>query len=132
MCDLYVYYRVASVDVPRLRRILSGWPEVRVMRQCDGSAELQTWMEVHSGPMAGRTEAALARSLETLIVGRRLSECFMPANIGMHADQRSDPADHLHVADAGLLERRAALRETGTQVKAHGGQLGVQKHFSIA
>jgi len=33
MCELYVYYKVARVDAPSLHRILSGWPEVRVMRQ---------------------------------------------------------------------------------------------------
>ncbi len=133
MCELYVYYKVAKADAPRLHRILSGWPEVRVMRQCDGSAEVQTWMEIHSGPFAGQTEAALARSLQALIVGRRHLECFVP--MGLREMQRaassSERADHLHMADAGFVERRAALHEARAQVKAQGGHLGVQQHLGV-
>ena len=131
MCELYVYYKVAKADLPRLQRILSGWPEVRVMRQCDGNAEVQTWMEIHSGPFAGQTEAALARSLQALIIGRRHAECFAPVGVAEMQRSTSERAHHLHMPDAGFIERRAALHEAGTQVKAQGRELGVQQHLRI-
>lgn len=132
MCELYVYYKVAKADAERLQRILIRWPEVRVMRQCDASAEIQTWMEVHSGPFAGQTEASLARSLQSLIIGRRHSECFAPMGVVDMQRRASERAHHLHMADAGLVERRAALHEAGAQVEAQGRELRVQQHLPVA
>ena len=130
MCELYVYYKVARADAPRLHRILSAWPEVRAMRQCDGTAEVQTWMEIHSGAFAGQTEASLARALRSLIIGPRRSECFLPMGVAQ-MQRPSERAHHLDVPDAGFVERRAALDKPGAQVKAPGRELGVQQHLAV-
>jgi len=87
-------------------------------------------MKIHSGPFAGQTKAALARALQSLIVGPRRSACFMPMGMA-RLQQNSERTHHLDMADPGFVERRAALDKAGAQVKALGRELGVQEHLAI-
>ncbi|WP_197047044.1 DUF4936 family protein [Paucibacter sp. KBW04] len=88
MAEIYVYYKLASaqrqaalsafgaaceaLSEPRPRLLLRQ-DEARV----DG---LETWMEIHTGPQALQTEAALASALAPFAEGQRHREIFLPLN----------------------------------------------------
>jgi hypothetical protein len=90
MIDLYVYYKVRTLDAaalaPRVRAMqaaLAASHGVSVQLKCRPQAAdgLQTWMEVYPGvpeSFAGALEqAAAAAGLETLMQGPRRAEIFV-------------------------------------------------------
>src|SRR6218665_563104 len=51
--------------------------------------------------------------------------------IDLDPERRSQRPDHLHMADAGLLEHRPALHEAGAGVEVGGGQLRMQHRLAV-
>ncbi|WP_077037560.1 DUF4936 family protein [Pelomonas sp. KK5] len=78
MIEIYVYYKVAPARVEALHAVLRAWPQVRLMRRDGELGELQTWMEVHTGPDAERTAAALDGLVGPFVEGSRQVERFLP------------------------------------------------------
>jgi len=73
--ELYVYYKVASVQVEAVKTVLRDWPQVRLLCR---AGEPETWMEIHTGPEAEASAQALAALLEPHITGPRHLERFEP------------------------------------------------------
>jgi len=75
--ELYVYYKVAAADAAAALALLAAWPSVRLLRRSDEAGALQTWMEIHTGPEAIRSEQALALALQPYLAGPRHVERFV-------------------------------------------------------
>jgi len=89
MIDLYVYYKVRSVDAPRLAALVRAMQEglathegVRgqLKRRPEEKDGLQTWMEIYPDVADGVADlvarAALKAGFEGLIEGPRRAEIF--------------------------------------------------------
>lgn len=76
MSELYVYYKVA--DVAAALAVIAAWPALPVLRRSDETAGPPTWMEIHRGPDADRTERLLAAALKPYLAGPRHIERFEP------------------------------------------------------
>lgn len=85
MAEIYVYYKLASARrqaalaaFEAACQALSG-PRPRLLGRQDEACAggLETWMEIHTGPQALQTEAALASALAPYVEGLRHIEKFV-------------------------------------------------------
>jgi hypothetical protein len=92
MIDLYVYYKVRTLDAaalaPRVRAMqaaLAAQSPAQLKRRPQAADGLQTWMEVYPGvpeAFAGALEqAAAAAGLDALIQGPRRAEVFVDLSL---------------------------------------------------
>lgn len=87
--ELYVYYKLGSAQGQvalaaygaACEALSAPWP--RLLRRQDELRVdgLETWMEIHTGPRALQTEAALASALAPFVVGQRHVEKFLPLGL---------------------------------------------------
>lgn len=76
--ELYVYYKVASAQAKAIKKVMRAWPQVRLLRRGGEPGELETWMEIHTGPDAEASAQALGPLLAPHITGPRHLERFEP------------------------------------------------------
>jgi hypothetical protein len=78
MTELYVYYKVERSKALQVRATLERFPDVRLLLREDEDGALQTWMEIHAGPLAQASEQAVAQAIAPLLSGARHVERFQP------------------------------------------------------